>query len=111
MRSDRLRWRRFTEGCSTVCSFMPPGSPRRAARAIRNDPEPTLTSAREAVLEDLPVPLAAGEADDERLGLREALLLVPLHEPWRAGPAVDADEPDPRGRRLLVGAADERAAD
>src|SRR4051812_27574447 len=113
MRSDRLRSRRFTVGCSTVCSFMAPGSSRRTAGAIRDDPEPTPRSApgREPVLEDLAVPLAAGEADGERLGLREALLLVPLHEPRRAGPAVDADEVDPRGGRLLVGPSDERAAD
>src|SRR3954447_9474485 len=111
MRSDRLRWRRFTAGCSTVCSFMAPGSPHRAAEAIGDDPEPTPRSAREPVLEDLAVPLVAGEADDERLGAGEALLLVPLDEPLRAGPAVDADEADRRGGRLLVGAADERAAD
>src|SRR5262245_65865568 len=42
MRSERLRSRRLTAGCSTVCSLMPPESRNAAGAAIRNDPDPTL---------------------------------------------------------------------
>src|SRR3954453_6623447 len=111
MRSDRLRSRRLTAGWSTGGSFMDRASPRRPHGALRNDPDSTLRSAWQAVLEDLAGPVAAGEADGERLGAGEALLLVPLHQSRRAGPAVPPDEPDPLRGRLLVGPAHECPAD
>src|SRR5262245_60987964 len=42
MRSDRLRSRRWTAGCSAVCSLMLPAFPNTAPDTIRNDPGPTL---------------------------------------------------------------------